>query len=212
MVRVRINGVQYKVCTQWDEVDTDKLFQCETFRDELKALTTIPANVIDRATEMQLWPLYTCVSFIDDLDTMPFLEALNVEAARYEQLELAKTFLQTGKPYRKIIGAARVYYPEEKNPVRLIGLGVSVVTQIAVFLKNYEEMATPPDSQEVSAGVESLGAFGAWGTVFNLAGRDLLKVREIFAKPAIEVYTALLFTYREAEYQKKLFELRHPKK
>jgi hypothetical protein len=39
-----------------------------------------------------------------------------------------------------------------------------------------------------------------------------LKVREIFAKPAIEVYTALLFTYREAEYQKKLFELRHPKK
>jgi hypothetical protein len=89
---------------------------------------------------------------------------------------------------------------------------VSIVSQIAVFLKNYEEMQTPPDSQEISAGVETLSAFGAWGTVFNLAQRDLMKVREIFSKPAIEVYTALLYSYREAEYQKKLFDIKHPKK
>src|SRR5688572_6310295 len=105
MISIKINGETYQVCTQWDEVDPDKLLACEGFKDELKALTTIPPDLIDKCTSEQLWPVYTLISFIDDLDNMPYLQATDIEDRWYEKFELAKAGMKTGKSYKKILNA-----------------------------------------------------------------------------------------------------------
>jgi hypothetical protein len=212
MVSVKINGTKCDICTKWEEVDIDNLIACDVFKDELKALTTIPHDIIDRASSEQLWPFYTLFSFIDDTDNMPEISATDIEDRWYIKFEMAKAGMKVGKPYAKIIRAARAYYPKEEDPVRLIGLGVSIVNQISVFLSKFEDMIhDKPTDAEIRAGVEDLAAFGFVGTVFNLAGRDILKMKNIYHLPLLEVYTILHYTWREAKYQKELFSIRNPK-
>ena len=207
MVRTIINGTTYQIQTKWKEVDPVALVACNDFRDELKALTTIPAAIIDKATELQLWPVYTCLSFIDDLDSYPFEDAVAVDRESYQKLELARKALQVGKPYKKIINVALVYYPDEKDPVRLIGLGVSLVSQISLFLANYKDMLeSGPGLKEEAAGIGELAGFGSWAAAYNLSGRDLTKVSVVLELSAIKVYTALYYSWKESEYLKRLHE------
>jgi hypothetical protein len=213
MVSATINGHECEIKTSWDEVNVLELAQCNDFKDECKLLTTIPHDIIEQATETQLFPIYTLFSFIDEAELFREVEAVPVDRDSYEHLELAKMALREGKPYKKIIKSALVYYPEEKETVRLIGLGISIVNQIALFLSNYEDMIKdPPDSTSEAAGIEELSAFGAWGTAFNLAGKDLMKVGDIMKRPAIEVYTALYYSWKESKYIKRYYELKNPKK
>lgn len=210
MVKATINGQECKIMTRWEEVDPVKLSDCQDFRDELKVLTDVSRETIDRAPELQLFPLYTLISFIHEVELLPVLQALDVEKSPYEKLEIAKQELATDhKPYRKILNVAMLYYPEEKNPVRLIGLGLNIIEQIAVFLSHYEDMLhSEPETEEVNAGVENLSAFGSWGTAFVLSGKDPLKVKEILEQPAILIYTSLYYSWKEAKYTKALMEAR----
>lgn len=213
MVRVKINGHECQVKTSWDEISALDLAECNSFQDELKLLTTIPHEIIEQATDTQLFPIYTLFSFIDESEVFSEMPAIQIDREPYEKLEIAKMHLREGKAYKKIIKSALVYYPEEKETVRLIGLGISIVNQISLFLSNYEDMITdPPDSVSEQAGIEELSAFGAWGTAFNLAGRNILKVGDVMKRPAIEVYTALYYSWKESRYTKRYYELKYPKK
>ncbi len=213
MVKFKINGKKYKAKNQWSEVDPDKLMVCDGIRDELKYLTDVPHETLDAATEVQLFPLYTLISFIDDVESIEQIQAVDVEQDQYQKLELAKSNLKTGKSYAKILKAGRVYYPDEKNPVLLLGLGANIINQIAVFLEKYSEMiSSEPDADEVWAGVETLSDFGAWGTAYELAGEDILKLRLVLEQPAIRVYEALRYNSRKAKYMKKLFEIKNKTK
>lgn len=225
MVTVKINGSDYQVKTEWSEINPDELKECKDFKDELKCLTTVPHEIIDKATNKQLWPIYTLLSFIDDMDNVPYEEALikydnegkeemrGIAYGPYDDFESAKGMLTVDcKPYCKWINAARVYFAEEKNPVRLIALGVSIVNQISIFLENYKDMINdPPDEDAIQAGVEDLSAFGMIGTALELAGGDMLKMPIILKKPAIRVYTILHYNWRKSKYQERLFNIRHPK-
>ncbi len=208
-----INGKECKILTRWSEVDPVILSDCQDFREELKCLTTAPREIIERADELQLFPLYTLISFIHECEQMPAFQAMDVEQDTYQKMEIAKIELSTDhKPYRKLLNVAMLYYPKEKDPVRLIGLGISIVAQITVFLEGFEEMLhSEPEGEEVSAGVEGLSAFGSWGTAFALAGKDPLKVNEVLNRPAIEIYTCLNYCWKESKYQKALIEARQKK-
>jgi hypothetical protein len=213
MVKATINGVDCKIMTTWSEVDPVRLSDAADFREELKCLTDVPRETIDRASETQLFPLYTVISFIHECEQMPAIQALDVPRETYEKLEIAKIELSSDhKPYRKILNVAMLYYPDEKNPVRLIGLGINIINQIAVFLEGFEDMLySEPSTEEITAGVEDLSAFGSWGTAFVLSGKDPLKVNEIMQRPAIEIYTALYYSWKESKYQKALMEARTKK-
>lgn len=210
MVTAIINGVKCKICTDWPEVDPVKLSDCADFREELKCLTTVPHDILDRADESQLFPIYTVISFIHECEQMPVLKAMNVANMPYEKLEISKLELSTDhKPYRKILNVAMLYYPAVKDPVQLVGLGIDIIAQIAVFLEQYEDMLhSSPGNEEVNAGIEDLSAFGSWGTAFVLAGKDPLKVNKVMQRPAIEIYTALYYSCKESKYQKALMEAR----
>lgn len=82
---VRINGTDYNVITTWDQVDIEKILKCETFRDELKALTDIPAYIIDNADDLQLFPIYTLLGFLDDFEAIPVTECYDVALRSYER-------------------------------------------------------------------------------------------------------------------------------
>jgi hypothetical protein len=213
MVKVKINGVEYSVQTRWEEVDAVKIMVCENFREELEAMSDIPKEIINKAADVQLFPLQTLISFIYEVEEFPAIQAVNIAEESYEKLELAKTRIQTGKTYNKILKAAITYYPEEKNAVRLLSLGISIVNQIGIFLEKYQEMTESEHANdELAAGVEQLDAFGSWGTAFSLAGKDVLKLRGVLEMKAIVIYEALRYNFREARYTKRLFELRNPKK
>jgi hypothetical protein len=223
MVTVAINDKKYQVKTRWQEVEVEKLLQVHrdadgnviptTSKHELKALSNIPHEIIDKAEDLQLFPLYTLISFIHEAELLPIREALIVDKEQYRRFEAAKAALKVGKPYQKILSAAMVFYPEEKNPVQLVGLGLDIINQIALFLESYQEMVNAkPEGNEVEAGIEELGMFGFWGTAYVMAGRDLLKLDAIMSKPAIEVYTALFYSFKEAQYNKRKWELDHPPK
>jgi hypothetical protein len=223
MVTVRLNKKPYQICNTWEEVEAERLTQVyrdeegniipTTSKHELKALSNIPHDLIDATPDIQLFPLYTIISFIHEAELMPYVEAENVASSQYRKFEGAKHALRDGKPYRKIISAAQVYYPDEKNSVRLVGLGISIVNQVAIFLQNYTDMINAtPEKNEVEAGIEELAAFSYWGTAYVMAGRNLLNVDAILAKPAIEVYTAMYYSFKEAKYNKEKFRLDHPEK
>lgn len=210
MVRFKINGKKYKAKNDWSEVDPDKLMMCDGIKDELECLTDIPNELINKATELQLFPLYTLISFIDDIESIELVQSVDIEQESYKKLELAKANIKTGKPYAKILKAGRIYYPDEKNPVLLLGLGANIINQIAVFLEKYEEMIqSEPDADEVWAGVETLSDFGAWGTAYNLAGEDILKLDSVLNLPALRVYEALRYNFRKSKYQKRLYEIKN---
>ena len=213
MVRFKINGVEYEVCNEWHEVDPDKLMVTETFKEELEALSTIPKELIEKVDDMQLFPFYTVISFLDDLETIQALKAVTIEDESYEKMELLKQRVIHGKPYRKCLKAGRVYYPDEKNAVRLISLGASIIAQLEIFLNAYKELGEhEPDNDEIIAGVDTLTAFGAWGTAYSLAGRDVLKLRAVLEMKAITVYEALRYNQRETKYMKRLHEIKYPRK
>jgi hypothetical protein len=216
MIRVKINGIEYHIKTEWNEVDADKLMVTENFKEELEVLSDIPMDTLKQWPDLQLFPLYTSMSFIDDMEAVPYVEALDVSQASYEKMELCRKRVELGKPWRKCMKAARVYYPEEKNCLTLIGLGHSIVEQLNNFIEKYQELYAKDDEElsndEILAGVHTLNAFESWGTAYVLAGRDILKLQQVFDMPAIKVYEALRYNHREAKYMKKLHEIRYPKK
>lgn len=213
MVRATINGVQCEIKTKWEEVDPVVLSDCPDFKSELKCLTTVPRETIDRADDVQLFPLRTLISFIDEVENMPALESISIAEHRYEHLEIAKKELGTDhKPYRKILNIAMLYYPEEKNPVRLIGHGLHLINQIANFLSGYEDMLfSEPEADEINAGLETLSVFGSWGTAYVMAGKNPLEVQKILDSPAELIYTSLYYNWNEARYQKALMEAKYKK-
>jgi len=213
MVKVKVNGKEYRVQTRWEEVDPCRLSDCADFRAEIACLTDIPADLINRASETSLFPIYTLISFIHECETMPAIQAFHVEREPYEKMEIAKMELTSGhKPYRKLLNVAMLYYPKEKDSVRLIGLGINIISQIAVFLEGFDDMIhAEPDEEEANAGISDLSMFGAWGTAFVLAGKDPIKVKAVLQLPAIEVYTALYYSWKESKYQKELIKARTKK-
>jgi hypothetical protein len=225
MKSVNLNGTWYKLCDNWADVDADKLLAIYNRRDEkgvpipvtskmeLEALSDIPASFLNRCDDLDLFPLYTVISFIHEAELMPYIEAAPVYERSYRRFEAAKKQLQEGKPYKRVIAVAKVFYPNEKKTVQLLGLGLSLVQQIALFLENYADMIHhKPEKNAVEAGVEELSNFSYWGVAFTLAGRDVLKVDAILDKPAIEIYTALYYSFKESQYNKRKFELDHPPK
>jgi hypothetical protein len=216
MVQVKINGVQYNICSSWSEVDKAKLMACDNPKQELKALSNIPSELIDKAPDTQLFPLFTVISFIHDVDIIAEVQALDIPVKScYNSFEKAKKLLLSDKPKNhRLIGVASIYYPGEKDLVRLIGLGRSIDSQIALFLEVYLEMfEEKPTDNQISAGIEGLSVFSHWGVAYTMAGRDLERMNRIlFNTPVIEVYTALHYSWREAKYNKRLWELEHPPK
>jgi hypothetical protein len=210
MVTIKINGVEQHVKTDWSEVDPDKLMACDTIRDELECLTDIPRDILDKATDVQLFPIYTLCSFIDDLELIQEVQAVSIPDNTYERLELTKTNIKTGKTYTKLLKAGRIYYPDQKDCVLLLGYGANIINQIAVFLESYTEMIeSEPEADEVWAGVESLSDFGAWGTAYVLADRNILNLNAVLKMPALEVYEVLRYNFREAKYMKNLYEIKN---
>jgi hypothetical protein len=210
MISVTINDVNYSLCSEWSEVDLPKLLAATNFKEDLLALSDLPKDLVELATDLQLFPLYTIISFIDDLQSIEMLPATSVAQGEYGQLEFAKQILQSDKrEAKKLLTIAMEYHKDEKNPVRLLGLGADIVSQIAKFLSHYKEMMDhEPDMEEEAAGIESLSDFGSFGTVYNLAQKDITKVRTIYAMKAIDVYTAIHFGFRENKYMTELAKIK----
>lgn len=208
MVRVTVNGVEGVIASSWDDVtNIDKLLECKNFRDELKLLSTIDRGLIDQVEESQLFPLFVAISFLEDPDTYPPLKALEIQLDTYDRLEQCKLAVSEGKLYQRSIKAAKIYYPQEVNAGRLVGLGVDIIQQLAIFLASYtEDLKYLPTPQEQNAGINDLAALGTWGTVYVMAGKDLSKMKEILNQSALQVYTAMVYNARSSKYERKLVE------
>lgn len=208
MIRVKVQGVEEVICSGWDDVtDLGKLLECKNFRDELKLLSTIDRQLIDAADDEQLFPLYVTISFLEDPTTYPPCKALEIQLDTYDRLEQCKLAVNEGRLYQKAIKAAQIYYPQERNVGQLVGLGVDIIQQLAIFLASYTEVLRyRPTPQEQNAGINELAEMGTWGTVYVMAGKDLAKMKTILDQPAIQVYTAMVYNAKSAEYQKRLAE------
>src|SRR5688500_5966268 len=117
MKSVNLNGTWYKLCDNWADVDADRLLEIYTRGEpvtskmELEALSTIPASFINRCDDLDLFPLYTVISFINEAELMPYIEAPPVYKQEYRKFEQGKKALQEGKPYKRVIAVAKVFYP-----------------------------------------------------------------------------------------------------
>jgi hypothetical protein len=135
----------------------------------------------------------------------------DVSLESYEKFEEAKSKIGQ-ELFKTLYQLCKIYYPDHKKTVHIFSLGADILNQINLFLGHYKEMFNdPPSNDELSAGVEELGVFGTWATVYNLSGRDILKMDDVLAKPAIEVYTALYYSFKERKYMDSLNEIRNRK-
>ena len=100
MVNLKINGVKCKVFTRWEEVDLSELIKPRfddegspraiNSRDEIKSLSTIPHDLIDRADQVQLFPFFTLISFIHEAELIPAIKADPINIKSYNLFEQAK--------------------------------------------------------------------------------------------------------------------------
>lgn len=216
MITVSIGNNKYSFPTQWEEVDIESILECDNPKDLIHKTGKVPMSVLERLDEGQIMSLYGIVSFIDDQesinDVLIDLPVLDIREKSYMDFERARKGIGNNL-YKTFFHLCKIYYPEEKKTVLQLSIGVKIINQINVFLSQYEEMFNDkPDPLEVQAGSDRLTAFGVWGTAYNLAGEDLVKHYQIFDLPVADVYTALHYSWTKAQYQKRLMELRNPKK
>jgi len=65
-----------------------------------------------------------------------------------------------------------------------------------------------PKSLQLRAGIKKLNDFGDFGSIFSLAGRDVLKMEQVRQLSYAEILTALLYLRRESEYNERYYELK----
>lgn len=199
-----INGKDYWIHSTWNGIDLENLIKACTLQQELAALSNIPIEVLNSATDESLWPLYTVISFIDSPQIYE-VHAVSVALGKYEEIEQAKKYLRGGRVFRQLINVAKVYYPDETDPLKLLSLGANLTKQIEVFLSQFKDMIEEqPTGEEERAGASDLAAFESFGTVMSLAQDDITKMRAIFAMPAQEVYLSLRYAWVKNKYQKAL--------
>lgn len=214
MVKVKINDIYYKIPTSWKEVDISLIINCDSPKTELSLLSGIPEDLLNRIPGNYLFSLYQLIEFVNDpesiIEILEEVDCVNIEMLPYEKFEQAKAGIDE-KLYKTLYNLSMVYYPEEKNSVRQMSLGFKILNQITVFLSHYEEMfKDEPENDEIAAGIDRVQAFGVWGTVYNLAGRDLLKMESVLQLPAINVYTALFYSYRERKFMEAYQKIKTP--
>lgn len=215
MVTIRINKQKFKFAQNFSEVDADKLMACENFIDELVACSDVPREIFLNVPVKNLFPLYTIISFLDDNEDIDnaligVSGVANIELESYMKLEQCRQILRSGKPYKQLMRIAKVYHPDIKETVLLLSYGANILNQIAVFLENYKEMNNAELSEdEQNAGFERLSVFGGWGTAFSMSGEDPIKTKAILQEPAIDIYTALFYSYIKSTCQKELFKAKN---
>lgn len=209
MIDITINGKSYKVRTTWSEVSAEKLLSCSDSRSEILATSNISADIIYKARTDQLFPIYTLISFLHDIGNYPLAaDTKQIEFEDYDHLVQVSQVIneRVNNPYQRSIRAAKVYYPDETDTLRLVSLGSSIVLQFHTFMSSYEELSKGANTKDSTDWLERLQSMGAWGIAYVLAGRDITKMSAIFKMPAIQVYTAILYNFRESEHQKEILK------
>lgn len=211
MVLIKIKGKKYPCPMNWDEVkDLAGLVSAIDLTGEMAVLT---GAHLDGIPEDQIFPLLTLTSFLEEFDT-PEIQCIAVEEQSYFKMQEAKAILtQPGRAYKKFYHLSKLYHPERTETVQIISTGVNLLNQIEVFLSHYEEMFSyEPTQEEKDAGIEEFAQLSAFGTLYNLAGKDLLKIDQVGESPAVIVYGVMMYNFKESEYQKKLWDIQHPPK
>jgi hypothetical protein len=213
MISVRIQGNKYSIAENIYEVDIHRLIKASSEREELAAISDIPLSLVARLDLDTFLPL---IEFLNaDYDYVSLdVKCKNVSQEPYEKLELAKKAMQDHeKLYMQVYHVAAVYHPERKKSIPIFQTGINLIHQIGLFLDEFAEMnQEEPDSFEKAAGIDKLTELGSFGTAYNLAGKDLTKMDAITEMPAVVVYTALLYNYRESKYMDELNRLKYPPK
>ena len=210
MVKIKIRGKRYNCPTKWGEVkDLAGLCTKSTLRDEINFLT---GSDLEGIPDDQVFPLITLTSFLEEFD-LPTVEAADVNAESYFKMQSARGILTLpGRAYIKLYQLCKLYHPERTETVQILSTGAILLDRITLFLSAYEEMfAYEPEAEEIQAGIEELSGLSAFATVYNLAGKDILKMDAVGESTAAIVYGALFYNFKEAEYQKRLNEIRYPK-
>lgn len=221
MIHVNINGTEYEVFNRWEELSVDQLLKTSDPRSEIAlCIPDLPKDLIYKARTDQLLPIYTAISFLNEVGLYPLdPDTKAIEEESYDEfVQVSQVINELSRkradgtdvainPYQRALKAALVYYPKETNTVKLLALGASIVLQFHTFLENYEILATGTGG-EGSDWLDKLQTLGPWGTVFALSGRDVTKMDAIFKLPALQVYTAILYNFMEGEHQKEVIKRR----
>lgn len=209
MISLRIQGEPYSIAESIQECNIHRLVKATSEREELAAISDIPLEIVRRLD----WDTFShLVEFLnsDEDYQCESVKVKDIATESYEKLELAKKAIQDhDKLYMQVYSVARVYYPSLKKSSDIFKYGINLINQIGLFLEEFSEMYEDgPDALEVQAGIEKVNEMGSFGTAFTLAGKDLTKMDKVTEMPAIVVYTALLYNYRESKYMDALSKLK----
>lgn len=211
MTNLKINGQPYAIADNWQEVNINRLVKATTDRQELAALSDIPMDIVSMLDMEMFKPLISFIECVDDY-LAPEMQCANVSEESYEKLAEAEIIMKwEAKPYRQVYHISKLYHPERKKSVHILSTGINIVNQMEVFLNSYSEMFQEGATGiEVEAGIESVNELAPFMTPYHLAGKDLIRMKEVLKEPAVVVYSALLCNFRESKYQEELYRLKFP--
>lgn len=213
MIKVKINGAEYSIAQHLLEVNYKALIKATTDRQILAAISDIPMDIITLLDIEALSPLLAFLECDEDYSA-PEIKCVKVAEETYEKFLEAQLILRReSKRYRQLYFLSQLYHPERKKGVHILSTGINLINQINLFLDSYAELFNEGPTQiEIEAGIEQVNELAPFMTPYTLAGKDLLKMKEILKEPTVVVYSALLCNYREAKYQEELYRLKFPEK
>lgn len=215
MIRVEISGREYKIPSKHSEITGRQLHSIreDKPKDIIKALTSIPHNIVDKLSNQAVMQIYGILEFIYEMPNDAMMKKeIKVSAEAWLKIELAKQALETKNEPYIIAEVSRIYFGDKALDwdIRfLYGQTAQIIYSIGVFLERYKELYedNEPDDDQLEAGIKGLESFGVGAIRYSLAQGDVTKYEQIEQMSAESIYFTLLYEKAKNEYTDRLKEI-----
>ena len=215
MIRVEISGREYKIPSKHSEITGRQLHSIREDKPKaiIKALTSIPHNIVDKLSNQAVMQIYGILEFIYEMPNDAMMKKeIKVSAEAWLKIELAKQALETKNEPYIIAEISRIYFGDKALDwdIRfLYGQTAQIIYSIGVFLERYKELYedNEPDDDQLEAGIKGLESFGVGAIRYSLAQGDVTKYEQIEQMSAESIYFTLLYEKAKNEYTDRLKEI-----
>lgn len=219
-----INGTEYTFKTSFNEYTVAEYVQAMAcfslpIVERVSKLTGIPVDALNGLSIQNFGVIAEAVAFTEQSEILAALSAAHeckdVAVESFDKMEKAKAIISASNLLNAITDVVKLYNGEAIAARPLLSEWnrcMFYIESLSKFFDKFKELSLhEPSEEEVEAGIDSLSGFRHYPIVFRIGRERGMSNDAVLEMSAIEVYTELLYDYRESEFKKRLQEVHRQK-
>lgn len=216
MVKVRLGGWLFRIKNKWQEVTPQEamaLYKAEGIRERISILSSPPLPPSLKINDAHLLALYELVSFTHDIPELVTneIEVPPASGWAFKDFELCRQAI-IKHPDALPLTFARIAQVLDLPEENYLEVGAKALDEINKVMEHWGQWGifddVQPTSEEVSAGIERLQAFGVYGIVNRLAEHFGKLPEEIEVRTVNAVFLDWTYLMEQAGFAARLQELK----